>query len=63
MSGPSTLIQHAITAGFPNIHEYALELEDILEAIVEANHRPDDPDDFPAAVNRAQDLVDTWTTP
>ena len=57
--------KHATIASCTTVDDYALELEDILEAIVQADRdmaRTQDPQDMHAALLRARELVHSWGT-
>ena len=52
---------HARAAGYQTVADYALELESVLEAIVEANRsRPYEPEDMQSALGYAGEIVDGW---
>lgn len=56
------ILDHTRKAGCRNVVDYALELEDILEAIVQTD-RDHENHELHTALMRARDLVDGWETP
>ena len=55
---PSTVDAHvrAQAAGFHRLIDYVIELEDVLQALVNARER----DDYGFAIDRARTIVSSW---